>query len=162
MWSRDREAVFSVDHIVPQSEDPDGYLTCDYSNLLYACTRCNSARQDVGLLDPTAVAMGEHLRIEPDGTVSGVSEDGKFLIELLHLNADSAVADRRRIVRILTRVVASPDDAPAQLDFQAAFGYPESLPDLRALRPPGGNRLASNVERCFFALQAAGQLPETY
>lgn len=162
MWSRERDAVFSVDHVISQSEDPAGRLTCDYRNLLYACTRCNSARQNVGTLDPTVVPMAEHLNVEPDGTIVGLTLDGSFLIELLYLNAGPAVAERRRVVRILRRALASPDDEAAQSDFREAFGYPERLPDLRALRPPGGNRFAANAEDCFFARRASGRLGETY
>jgi HNH endonuclease len=162
MWSRDRDAVFSVDHVVPQFEDPDGQLTCNYANLVYACTRCNSARREVRVLDPTAVNMADHVRIEADGTTVALSEGGGLLIELLHLNAAAAIGERRRIARILARAVEAPDDQRAQLDFREALGFPEELPDLRTLRPPEGNRLAANAERCFFALRASGLLPETY
>src|SRR4051812_26171134 len=118
MWSRERQAVFSVDHIVPRSEDPDGLLGCEYANLLYACTRCNSARQDVRVLDPTAVVMSEHVRVEPDGTVTGLTDEGRFLIELLYLNAGPAVDERNRVFRILRRSVALPDDEGARTDFR--------------------------------------------
>jgi hypothetical protein len=161
-WSRERDAIFSVEHVIPRSEDPDGRLICEYDNLLYACTRCNSARQDIRVLDPTAVAMGEHLRVDLDGRIFGLTEDGGFLIDLLHLNANEAVTERRRVFRILKRVLQSPDDEVARIDFLDAFGYPGNLPDLRELRPPEGNRLSANAERCFFALRSSGQLAETY
>jgi hypothetical protein len=162
MWSRERQAVLSVDHILPRSEDPAGLLDCEYANLLYACTRCNSARQDIRVLDPTAAAMAEHVRVEADGTMTGLSEDGHFLIELLHLNAGPAVGERNRIGRIVRRAAAFPGDDEAQADFRAAFGYPEDLPDLGSLRPPLGNPLAENAKDSYFARRAAGRLPETY
>ena len=65
-WYPDRAASFSADHAEPKSARPD--LTLDYGNLLYACTRCNSAKGDrTGFLDPTRSAMADHLRVEPDG-----------------------------------------------------------------------------------------------
>src|SRR3954466_9576182 len=68
VYCREREpwysnkAVFSVDHVVPQSADPA--RVCDYKNLVYACTRCNSTRGDRAVLDPTTFAFGDHLRVD--------------------------------------------------------------------------------------------------
>jgi hypothetical protein len=162
MWSRERQAVFSVDHVVPRAEDPEGFLDCEYANLLYACTRCNSARQDVRVLDPTVVAMADHVRVESDGTMAGFSEGGSFLIEFLHLNAKPAVDERNRITRVLRREAEHPEDEGARIDFRMAFGYPDDLPDLGALRPPSGNTLAENVKDSFFARRATGRLAATY
>src|SRR5947207_2182032 len=65
MWSRDRDASFSVDHVAPQSQAPE--LIGVYDNLVYACLRCNSARQDIRMIDPTHEAMANHIRVEADG-----------------------------------------------------------------------------------------------
>src|ERR1700675_3855243 len=51
-WYPDRATSFSADHVFPQSEAPT--RVADYWNLVYACTRCNSLKQNVHLLDPTA------------------------------------------------------------------------------------------------------------
>jgi len=160
MWSRERDAVFSVDHVIPQFEAPA--LVCVYENLVYACLRCNSARQDVRVLDPTQEGMGRHLHIEPDGTVTGLTEEGAFLIELLHLNHGSAPKERLRILRILGRRTKHSGDHGMLTDFRETFGYPENLPDLRKLRPPKGNRLNANKNHCFHARRERNDLPETY
>lgn len=160
MWSRDRHASFSVDHIVPQVEDVT--LLCVYSNLAYACLRCNSLKQAVRVLDPTQEGMGRHLRVESDGAVSGLTADGQFLIELLHLNATTAISEHRRILRHLELRQRYPEDRDIKADFLAAFGYPEDLPDLRSLKPPAGNRLDANKYQCYHARRAAGQLPDIY
>lgn len=160
MWSRDRHAVFSVDHVVPQSEDPS--LTCVYSNLVYACVRCNSARQDVTVIDPTVVGMGGHLAVGSDGVVRGLTEDGEFLVELLHLNAGRVVQERLRVFRIRDRYEANPSDTGVAADFSESFGFPDELPDLRGLRPPAGNSLEVNRRSCFAALQERRQLPCVY
>jgi hypothetical protein len=160
MWSRERHAAFSVDHVVPQVEDST--LVCEYSNLVYACLRCNSLKQDVRVLDPTREGMGRHLRVEPDGTVVGLTDDGRFLIELLHLNAGSVVSERRRILRLLKLRQRYPEDRDLKADFLAAFRYPEDSPDLRPLKPPGGNRLDANKLQCFHARRERGDLPALY
>jgi hypothetical protein len=160
MWSRERHAVFSVDHIIPQADD--GTLVCVYGNLVYACLRCNSAKQDVLVLDPTHLGIGRHLRVETDGIVTGLTDEGKFLIELLHLNAGSALGERRRILRVLRRREKYPGDQDVAADFREAFGYPEELPDLRTLRPPVGNPLEANEANCFYARREKGELPDVY
>jgi hypothetical protein len=160
MWSRDRHASFAVDHVIPQAEDST--LVCVYGNLVYACLRCNSARQDVQVLDPTHEGMGRHLRVDPNGTVTGLTDEGTFLIELLHLNAGSMVSERRRILRILRRRQQYPEDKEVETDFLEAFGYPEDLPDLRTLQPPEGNPLDANKHLCFLARREKGELPHTY
>ncbi|HVS40466.1 MAG TPA: HNH endonuclease [Gemmataceae bacterium] len=160
MWSRDRHAAFSVDHLVPQVEGED--LICDYRNLVYACLRCNALKQDVRALDPTREGMGRHLRIEPAGAVSGLTEDGRFLIGLLHLNAASAVSERRRILRLLKLRQRYPADPDIEEDYRTAFRYPEDLPDLRLLKPPQGNALDANKLQCFCARREKGDLPQLY
>jgi hypothetical protein len=160
MWSRDRDAIFSVDHVVARSEDPS--RIGDYDNLVYACLRCNSAKQAIRTLDPTREPLGLHLRAEPDGSVVGLTADGLFLVRLLHLNATSACEERRRIRRILERYDRSPADPAAVLDYLRTFGFPEDLPDLRGLRPPNGNRLSENEEQCAFARREKNELPLAY
>ncbi len=158
-WSRAGAEAFSVDHIIPQVSDPDELFVCDYLNLLYACIRCNSARQDELVLDPTRQGMGEHLCVHLDGTIIGLTFDGFELIRLLHLNRPSAIKERQRIFRILGRRVLYPSDPEVLRDYYEAFGYPDDLPDLRRKRPPGGNALPENAEYCCFARNERSQLP---
>src|SRR5262249_12566553 len=120
-WSREGTAVFSVDHVIPRAFDTAGVFFCGYSNLLYACNRCNSARQDALVLDPTREGMGEHLRVHPDGTIVGLTFDGLILIELLHLNNLSAIKERQRIFRILDRRIRYPHDPDVLKDYYEAF-----------------------------------------
>lgn len=158
-WSRAGAAVFSVDHIIPRSLDPEELFVGDYSNLLYACNQCNSARQDALILDPTREGMGEYLRVQPDGIIVGLTLAGLKLIELLHLNNPWVVKERQRILRILNRRARYPSDPEVMKDYHEAFGYPDDLPDLRRKLPPGGNALSENAEHCHFARRERGQLP---
>src|SRR5438874_1502240 len=42
---------FSVEHLVPRTAHPE--LECDYSNLVYACAKCNSFKGSLGpVIDP--------------------------------------------------------------------------------------------------------------
>jgi hypothetical protein len=150
-WSRDGSDAFSVDHIIPVSEDPTQEF--QYDNMLYACTRCNSARQETRVIDPIKVAIGEHLRVNTDdGSIIGLSDEGRFIIRLLRLDNASARRERLRILRILNRRTRQPDDESARTDFLEAFGYPEDLPDLARKKPRGGNALKENAKTCFLRL----------
>src|SRR2546430_9244318 len=40
------------------------------------------------------------------------------------------------------------------------LGYPANLPDLSALKPPGGNSYPEGIERSAFARRQRGDLPE--
>jgi hypothetical protein len=42
------------------------------------------------------------------------------------------------------------------------MGFPEDLPDLESLRPPGGNTRLKGVAESYAAKQKEGMLPETY
>ena len=42
------------------------------------------------------------------------------------------------------------------------MGYPDDLPDLRGLRPPGGNMRPEGVSASCHARRERGELPETY
>lgn len=43
-WYPNGYRAYSVEHLIPQITDPK--RTLDYDNLIYACLRCNSLRQD--------------------------------------------------------------------------------------------------------------------
>lgn len=160
MWYPDRSASFSVDHVIPQSDDPS--VICDYMNLVYACTRCNSARREVRVLNPTQVAFGAHLQLGMDDLLTALTVDGQCLIDLLHLNANPALQVRRKYLRILALKKKYPEDSEVAQLFLEAFGYPEEMPDLGQLRPPGGNACAGSESTCYYARRVDGILPNIY
>src|ERR1700704_2724443 len=108
MWYPSRAAAFAVDHIVPRAEDDT--LACVYDNLVYACLRCNSAKQDVKLINPTAMAFGEHLRVEADGAITALTVEGQDVIDLLHLDKRPAVDVRAEYLRRLRLKERYPSD----------------------------------------------------
>ena len=58
--------------------------------------------------------------------------------------------------RLLDLKARYPDDPDIDALFRDAFGYPDDLPDLAALRPPGGNARPGGVAASAFALRVAG------
>ena len=75
----DRADSFSADHVVPQSVDPS--RAADYDNLLYVCCRCNSARPADPTLDPTVLALGNHVEVADDGTGQAKMIAGKDFVK---------------------------------------------------------------------------------
>jgi HNH endonuclease len=160
VWYPDGAASFSVDHIVAQSEDKD--RVCDYTNLVYACTRCNSVRREMRVLDPTEVAFGGHLRLGDDGLLIGVTVDGQYLIKLLRLNEGRALSVRRKYLKLLSLWEKYPADALVAAIILEEFGFPDDMPDLRTKRPPGGNARPGSEHSCYFARRESDSLPATY
>src|SRR5262249_32870813 len=137
-WYPNREAAFSVDHVIPQAGDPA--RICDYENLVYACLRCNSNKRDVILPDPTRVCFSECLSIDDDGMISALNADGSDMIDILHLNDSPVIDTRRKHMRLIRLKIQHPNNPEIHDLFLDAFGYPDDLPDLASKRPPAGNR----------------------
>ncbi len=159
-WYPDRHASFSVDHIASQVSAPD--RICDYANMVYACTRCNSARQDVDVLDPTTSPPGVHLRVRGDGTIAALTAEGQDLIDQLGLDVESLVRVRCYYLDLIALKREHPDDARVDRLFLQSFGYPDDLPDLTRLRPPGGNLREGSESTSFHSRRAEGTLRRYY
>lgn len=157
-WFPDGEAAFSIDHIRPQSLDPD--LMNEYENLLYSCCQCNSVRGADEVPDPSAHAYGDLLEVVQGGTVTANSERGWYLIEVCRLNRPNLVAFRRGMIEVL-EMLSSREDAGDQLA-RHYLGLPDSLPNLSLLKPPGGNSKPGGVDVSFFAQRQQGRIPPVY
>jgi hypothetical protein len=159
-WEPNSSAYFGVDHFSSQSQSPE--LVCDYDNLIYLCNRCNSwKRNQSGILDPCLDAFSEHLAVKDDGTIEGLTPEGRELIRKLELDNSELIEFRRRTLRII-RVLAASSDPEAAEALRDWMGFPPDIPDLRKLRPPGGNSRPAGITRCHFVLRERGELPETY
>jgi hypothetical protein len=183
-WYPSGQDAFSVEHVLPQQQAPDRIN--DYCNLAYACLRCNSLKLLSLLLDPCTSAYGSHLRIWDDGTIEGLTADGARIIEILRLDDEQLNVWRRRMLEVIRRIERTmepawwrrvldwlrrprgiaelpstvPPDAMAEL--VAWFGFPDDLPDLAALRPPGDNARPDGLAESHFALHQQGRLPPLY
>lgn len=158
VWFPDGECNFSVEHILPGSIVPG---QTSYDSLLYACSQCNSIRGAAPLpLDPCG-GLGNHLEIRSDGTVHATTPDGLALIRVCHLNRPELRHYRRLLFDTLAYLQADPGQGGTDLRGRYTR-YPDDLPDLSTLRPPGGNARPGGVEQSAFARRRRGELPVTY
>lgn len=151
--------AFAVEHLIPQVARPD--LVCEYANLVYACVKCNSFKGERGRVpDPCVTAYGNHLRVEADGRVVALSDDGRVLMRLLRLDRSELTELRGRFLRLARKVDTDPTSDWAQ-DVRQFFSYPPDMEDLRPLRPPADGAPRS-ADDCHFARRERQELAETY
>jgi hypothetical protein len=155
-WDPEGKAGFSIDHTMPLSLDPN--RICDYDNLLFACSMCNSFKQDLLLPDPCATAFAEHLRVNDDGTIAAIGSIGKRIVRVLQL--DRLNEWRARLYRVLARL--APFELSTTVELQSWFGYPDDLPDLRKLQPPEGNIRPEGIAQSYFERRIRGELSAYY
>ena len=157
-WFPDGDAAFGVDHLIPQSEHLD--LTVEYSNLVYSCCQCNSLRGTDGVPDPAVCAYGDHLEVLSDGSVKALSETGAYLTRACRLNRQMLVEFRLGILKLLN-VLETKSPEHAEPLVRRFFGYPESLPNLRKMRPPLGT-IKEGLASSSHERRLRGELPSCY
>jgi hypothetical protein len=154
------QAAFGVDHLVPQVLALDRQV--DYENLVYACSRCNSFEGDAyPILDPCREVYGTHLQVNEDGTITGLTQDGRKLIRILRLDQHEYVRVRRELLQTI-RILNGVNSPDARQILNDLLGFPNDLPDLRRCRPPSGNTRPHGARTCYFAQREQGILPATY
>jgi hypothetical protein len=141
-WDRSGHAAFGIDHVKPKGTAEFAHLILNYENLVYACNRCNSWKREAIVLDPCSATLADHIRMDADGTMLGLSQGGTRLIEALGLNDHVPLSTRRRFMRLLRLFQDHPEDAEIRALFVDFFGYPDDLPDLDRLRPRENSRPA--------------------
>jgi hypothetical protein len=157
-WFPNGEAGFSVDHIEPQVSTPE--RVCDYSNLVYACLTCNSSKRDQRLPNPCASGYAALLLVREDGQIEGITPDGQAMVDKLGLNHKRLREFRCRLLSLLRRIQRTARGR--QADLRRWFGYPDDLPELAVLRPPGGNGRPKGIAQSHQDRQRRGELPDTY
>lgn len=159
-WHSVGEDAFSVEHLQARAEAPN--RICDYDNLVYACCRCNSVKSDArGVLNPCAQAYGQHLVIHPDGTIQGLTAEGRELIEICQLARPRITQARQRLLNLF-RILQESQDARAAALLQHDFSFPSNLPMLSPYRPPGGNSRAGGIAQSCHERARRGELPVVY
>jgi hypothetical protein len=93
--------------------------------------------------------------------VRALSRQGEVLIDVCALNRPTLVAFRRDLRALLAVLAGRRGEEAARLR-QRYLGYPDDLPDLASLRPPGGNSRPQGVAVCAFESRRRGELPEAY
>ena len=147
-------SVWDLDHFMPQHSHPQ--ISFDYENLLYSCRTCNGMKGDQIIPDPCKIAYGECVTVHPDGTIEALNEKGEILIETLRLNNEDYTRFRQLMIDTL-RSLATHD----RQTYVLWMRYPENLPDLSGLRPPG-NKKPEGVKQSFYARRMRGELEEIY
>jgi len=132
-------------------------LATVYDNLLYACGRCNGAKGDRVVPDPSETLTADQVRLLPDGSLDGRSSKALSLIAKLGLN--SPQMKRWRLIWIRNVQLAREND---NQQHKRLMQFPDELPDLSRLRPPGGNTRPGGVLQSCLARRERAELPETY
>ena len=146
---------WDIDHLAPQHSHPQRKL--DYENLLYTCHTCNSTKKGKRVPDPCDVAFGECIEVHEDGTISALNENGRRLIRALRLDRKKAINFRRLIIDALRSCIIH-NETQLYIRFMR---YPEDLPDLSRLKPPGNTKPQGINDSCHVR-RMRGELPETY
>ena len=147
--------TFAIDHFLPVALHPEQERT--YENLLYSCVTCNAVKGKSSVPDPTVVLLDPAVRVTEDGVIHADTAEAARLIELLGL--DSPQSTEFRLLWIGIVALAERYD---QALYRRLMGFPDDLPDLRRLRPPGGNTRPEGVRTSCFAKRQDGALPVTY
>jgi HNH endonuclease len=148
-------AAFDLDHFLPVAKHPAAVL--DYDNLLYACASCNSAKQQREILDPTSSLLSPSIRVRPDGVLEPLTPAASAIVWQLGLNLPRLVAFRSLWIEVVRLAQEHKPELHRQL-----LAYPDDLPDLSALRPPGGNTRPEGIVESHFERRKRGELPDTY
>ena len=159
-WCADGDGSFGIDHFHSRALHPE--LGSDYDNLVYACCRCNSIKQDNLLpVDPCKDGWGKHLQAVQDGTVRGITPLGRQTIEVCRLNRRALVQARSRMRQLLQQLdVRATEEASSLL--REYLSLPTNLPVLSQLHPPGGNARPEGIAASHHELRKRGELQETY
>jgi len=152
-WGRVR-AEFELDHFRPQAKDPG--LETVYDNLVYSCRVCNVLKSDRDVPDPCSAFIASAVRINPDGSMEGRSDDARKLIRILGLDSDRYRQWRMMWIRVIELAEAYDVDL-----YTLLMGFPEDLPELSRLKPPAHSR-PEGIEQSFFRQRERGELAQTY
>jgi 5-methylcytosine-specific restriction endonuclease McrA len=151
----DRATNLHIDHFLPTSQYPEQQL--EYDNLLYACGHCNLAKSSQTTPDPSQSLLSEVVIVLADGVLATTDPQAQRLIAQLRLNSPELVHFRR----LWLEIVAMAQRGNPNL-YQQLMGFPDDLPDLRTLQPPGGNDRPAGIEQSYLVQRERGQLPAVY
>ena len=148
-------AAYDLDHLRPVAKHPAAAL--DYDNLLYACASCNAAKQERDVTDPSLSLLNASIRVRADGVIEAFTPAALTIVWQLGLNLPRLVAYRAMWIEVVRLAAEYKPELHRRL-----MGYPDDLPDLSSLRPPGGNSRPEGVMGSYFERRKRGELSETY
>jgi hypothetical protein len=147
--------TFALDHFLPVTLHPE--KVTEYDNLVYSCAGCNAAKGSQQVPDPGQVLLGADVRVHENGSVEAVTPEARRLIRVLGLDDPEYTEFRLLWIGIVALAARYAPDL-----YRRVMGFPEELPDLSPLRPPGGNTRPDGVSSSWLAQRQRGVLPETY
>ena len=142
-----------MEHLVPRKRDPKREL--DYTNLVYACSSCNSAKSAQPAPDPCVHAYDKLIEVQDDGTIRALNAEGRLLIRTACLDDAETTTWRRLLIGNL-RCYAKHEPAL----YREMLGFPSDLPDLTKCVPPGGNSKTRSEFTCRYQQRRNGSIPE--
>jgi len=148
-------AQFAIDHFIPAKALADEPVL--YENLLYSCVTCNSIKGARTVPDPLVVLLDSSVVVTTDGVMDATTAEARKLIELLDLNHPKKTEFRAQWIAVV--------GLSQRLDpklFRRLMDFPDDLPDLSRLRPPGGNARPEGVAGSHYARRVRGELPDCY
>jgi hypothetical protein len=159
-WSDWGDFTFGVEHILAKSRKEHAHLECEYTNVVYACNRCNQLKGTETFIDPCSELFGEHLYVDLNGEFKWLTAEGEKIVRKLRLNDAIRMDFRKRLIRVYMACMETPDGATARL-VHAGMGYPVNLPDLSKESPPT-NLKPQGIHNSHFEQKKRGELPDTY
>jgi hypothetical protein len=153
-WGQMRGA-FDLDHFLPVSTYPDQERS--YDNLVYACTSCNIGKRGKVLPNPCEVLLDGAVTVREDSTIEGRTKAARRLIREVGLDD----VDYTELRNLWLGIISLAKRYDADL-YRRLLGFPDDLPNLARLRPPGGNARPDGVHQSYSAQKQQGTLPEMY
>ncbi len=159
-WLRS-QSEFDLDHFSATAHradaEPASEFSTVYEELRYSCTVCNALKSDSCVPDPLTAFLVDSVEVASDGVMQARTSDAEKLIHELGLNSSDMVEYRQTWIEIIALAELHDPDL-----FRRLMGYPRNLPDLKRLRPPGGNTRPEGTAQSYFERRQRGELPETY
>jgi HNH endonuclease len=154
VWSR-VVGEFAIDHFEPIANRPD--RATDYENLLYVCGPCNIRKGSQFVADPLASLIAATVEVRTDGTIDVRTRQARRIVRILQLDSPEMTAFRAMWIDVIQLAAAHDPGLYHQL-----LAFPDDLPDLSSLKPPGGNIRPEGIEQCYLPRRDRGELSATY
>jgi hypothetical protein len=118
---------------------------------------CNLTRGSQSIPNPLEHLLASTVEVQVNGLLMARTPPAREIAEALHLNDPEYVFRRRQVIALLGELEKRRPDL-----YGLWLGFPDDLPDLARLRPPGGNERPSGIVQSHFERRKRGELPTAY
>ncbi len=144
-----------MEHFRPIASHPCDRLS--YDILVYGCSACNVGKGKQLVPDPLTALVCADVWVNEDGTIEGHTWQARRLIRVLGL--DDREYTEFRLLWLEIVGLAAREDLELH---RKLMGFPNDLPNVARLHPPGGNSRPEGIEQSYFVQKQKAVLPETY